>query len=231
MGPDIATTKLEILELYGFFRDAPPSLRTQILDAGMVARLKPKTYFYHRGGFCDQIALVGTGSIRVFVTNNHGREVTLYHVGSGETCPLNLLCALRGTKAPAAARVTAPLHGVALPTDIFRQWVDTEKVIRDYVLEGLATRLVEIVTLMEEITFGKLDRRLAEFLCDRFAHSDSQPPIINLTHEQIARELGTAREVISRMLAEFESIGAIKLARARISLRDEQPLHTLRARP
>ena len=228
MSAQTTTAKLETLKLYSFFHAAPDVLKERILETAISGRLKPGTYFFRRDGFCDQVALVGEGSVRVFVTNDAGREITLYHVGPGETCPLNLLCALRGTQAPAAARVMIPLHGVALPTEIFRQWVDTEKVVRDFVFEGLATRLVHILTLMEEITFGKLDRRLAEFLLNRLSRSDQQPPVINMTHEQIALELGSAREVISRMLAEFERVGAIELARARISLRDDQPLQKLR---
>lgn len=97
--------KPEILRLYPFYREAPTALQHQIAEAAISARLKPGTYFYNHGEFCDQAALIGAGSIRIFVNSETGREVTVYYVGPGQTCPLKLLCALLGTKAPAAARV------------------------------------------------------------------------------------------------------------------------------
>lgn len=223
----VVPTKLQTLGMYRFYRDAPARLQKEIARAALLIRLKPGTYFYHRGGFCKQITLIGAGSMRVFVTGESGHEVTLYHAGGGETCVLNLMCAMRGMRAPAAARVEGPLHGVALPVANFREWVDQHEIVRDFLFEAYAARMVDIVELMEQIAFARLDRRLAEFLLGRFAKSRQRPPVINATHEEIAMELGTAREVVSRVLGRFERTGLVRLGRARVTLQDRGRLRTL----
>ena len=220
-------TKLQILDMYRFYREAPGNLQKEIAAAALVTRLKPGTYFYHRGGFCQHINLIGAGGMRVFVTGESGHEVTLYHAGRGETCVLNIMCAMRGIRAPAAARVERPLHGVALPAVNFREWVEQHDIVRDFLFEAYATRMVGIVELMEQIAFARLDRRLAEFLLGRFAKSRQLPPVINATHEEIAMELGTAREVVSRQLKDFERRGCVRLSRRSIEILDPGPLQEL----
>lgn len=221
--------KRALLERYSFFRDAAPSLQADIERAANVVHVDPGSRFFDVGLTCAQVALVGQGSVRVFLASESGREVTLYHVAPGETCPVNLLCALLGRPAPATALIEERLSAALLPTEKFRRWVAEEPVVRQFVLEAIAIRLVDILALLEEITFGKLDQRLADFLLRRAAPSGRSPaPVVELTHEQIALELSTAREVVSRLLREFERRGAVELARGRIALRDSAVLEELR---
>lgn len=213
--------KLKVLEQYGFFREVPPALKTEILGAAKEVQLPAGTVVFDRGGSCSAIALIGFGSIRVFIGSETGREITLYHVGPGETCPINLLSSILGKPVPATGIVEEVVHAVLLPVGPFRQWMLANESVRSFMIEGLAGRFVDIFQQVNEITFGKLDQRLADFLARGFAASEDRPAVIVTTHEKIAAELSTVREVVSRLLREFERMGAVDLGRGRITLRDE----------
>ncbi len=220
--------KREILERYSFFREAPEDLKAEIEKLALFASLDAGARFFNRGMSCTHVALVGAGSVRVSVQGETGREITLYRVEPGETCPVNLLSALLERPAPATADVTSALQAVVLPTAVFRDWVAQHDGVRRFVLDAIAARLVDILSLLQEITFGRLDRRLADFLLRGFGQSADPKPVIELTHEKIALELSSAREVITRMLREFETMGAVELYRGRVVLRDKALLATIR---
>ena len=216
-----------ILSQYAFYNDAPKSLQDEITANAVSVKLKPKTFFYEKNSQCSHIALVGSGSVRVFIVGDTGREVTLYHVRPGESCPVNILSALLDKNAPAMAIVETPLEAVVLSVDVFRKWISEQPIIRQYVFEALASRLIDVLSLMEEITFRRMDHRLAMFLSGQFECSDTNPPVVKATHEQIAVELGSAREVISRLLREFEHMGIVELTRGRVVQKNKEMLHTI----
>lgn len=212
---------------YRFFETGSELLRNRLLALAGVARLKSGQHFFESGQRCRQIALVGQGSVRVYVLGESGREITLYHVRPGETCPINLVSGLLNIEVPANAVVEEDLNAAILPADDFRSCLDTDENIRRYVLEALAVRFANVVSLVGEITTRRVDRRLTQFLLGQFETSTEQPRAIVMTHERIAGELGTAREVVSRLLSEFERNGAVTLGRGRIQLREESVLRGL----
>jgi CRP/FNR family transcriptional regulator len=222
-------TKLSVMEQYAFFRDAHVDLQSEMLQASREVKIPAGTILFDRGGSCSYVALVGSGAIRVYVANeNTGREITLYQVGPGQTCPINLLSSVLGKPVPATAIVDADLHAVTLPVREFKKWMSSDDRVRDFMIEGLAGRYVEVFEQIHEISFGKLDQRLAAYLIDKFSDSEDTPPTLTATHEKIASDLSTAREVVSRLAREFERMGAIDLGRGRITLRDGEILKSIR---
>lgn len=208
--------KTDVLEKFSFYREAPPLLQGKIAEGAAFAALLPGATFYREGEVCGHFAVVGRGNIRVFKTAASGREMTLYHVQDGQPCLVNMLCILLGRSAMATAVVEAPTEAVVFNGATFRDWVNEHAVVRSYVFETMAQRLVEVMTLAEEIAFGKMDRRVAGLLIQRF----SRDRAFAVTHEELAVELGTAREVVSRLLKDFERMGAIAMARGRLELRN-----------
>lgn len=223
----VFSDKLRTLSLYDFFRDGDSSLKEAVMAAATEVRVPTGTVLFERGGRCGGVALIGSGSVRVFIANESGREMTLYHVGPGETCPVNLLSAVLGMATPAKAVVESPLTALMLPTPVFKSWLDDEAPVRRFVLDAMGKRLVDIMFHAEEVTFGRLDRRLVDFLCRRFRESGTNPPEVRATHEQIASELSTAREVVSRLLREFERLGAVDLGRGKVTLKDAELLRKM----
>lgn len=205
-----------ILEQFDFYRTASERLRSIYADSAERVRLAEGDTFYRDGGEMPGVALVGAGSIRVFKTGVSGREITLYHVRAGETCLVNMMCVFLRHPAIASAQVETPTEAVILRPQAFRDGVREDDALRAFIFESMAFRLVDVMTLIEEIAFRRVDARLEALLLARFAQEET----IAATHEWIAAELGTAREVVSRLLKELERRGAIELGRGHIALRD-----------
>lgn len=219
--------KTAILQQFDFFAQVNRKQREALLGSAMLARLATGDYYFHEGDVCSQIALVGQGDIRVFKTGESGREITLYHVGPGETCILTASCVLAGKQYPAHACAECDSTAIVFPAQAFRSWIATCEALRQFVFETLARRMADVMSLIEEITFNKMDRRLASYLLRRFENEGKPLRIIHDTHEHIAAELGSAREVVSRLLKELERLRAIELARGRIILKDAAKLKAL----
>lgn len=219
---------LAILDLFDFFRKSPAALRQEIEHASTHAILPVGAHYFRPGDSCTDVALLGRGNVRVFKVGDTGREITLYHVNAGETCLLTLHCALNEVRYSAEALVEEEAEAVLLPVGEFRLWVDREPMIRRFVFDAMAQRVVAITQLIEDILFHKLDQRLAAFLVSHFERLEEDT--LSMTHQTIAAELGSAREAISRLLKDFERQGAVELGRARIRLHDDALLRDLQKR-
>lgn len=195
----------------------------------MPAVLPEGAYFYREGDSSALIPLIGTGSVRVFKSNESGREITLYHVGPGESCILTTSCVLTGTRYPASAMVEhgSPVTALVIPAGEFYKWVGEYEPVRCFVFDLMSERLISMMQLVEEVAFGRMDNRLANYLTQQFAQKTDDKTLI-ITHEQIADELGTAREVVSRLLKDFERSGAIEVARGRLKLLSDHELKKYR---
>jgi CRP/FNR family transcriptional regulator len=212
--------KLDTLNRFAFYRQAPAALQASIAAAAEPVSVAAGADFFREGDVCQQLAFVGSGSVRVFKTGEMGREITLYHVETGQACLVSMLSVLAGTPAVATARSEGPAEVLVFPGAAFRAWVKTSDAMRDYAIETMAGRLVDVLALVEEVAFVKMDVRLAGFLLHRFASR----PFMVATHDEIAAELGTAREVVSRLLEKLVRTGAIEVGRGRIELRDPSVL-------
>jgi CRP/FNR family transcriptional regulator, anaerobic regulatory protein len=216
-----------ILRSFEFYRLATPQQRDEYLTAATAVSLPAGAAFYRECDVCPHIAFVGRGDIRVFKEAAGGREITLYHVRDGEPCLINMLCVVLGCPATASSVAEAPTEAVVVPAAIIRKWITTDERIRSYVFETMAARLTEVMTLAVEISVSRMDARLASLLLRLVSvHADG---ILVLTHDELAAELGTAREVVSRLLKEFERVGAIRLARGHITVIDPPRLAGLSA--
>jgi len=214
-------TKTEILDQFPFLDDGDGSLRATAEQRGLLATLSSGEYFYHKGDHCPHFALLGKGTLRVFQTSASGREITLYWVEPGHTCMVNMLCAFLGDGSPAAAIVEQDVEAVLLPADTFRHWIGNAKPVQDFLFRALSQRLTGVMALVEEVAFARLDQRLADTLLRRF---DKDGATIRTTHEELAIDLGSSREVISRLIKEFQRRGAVEPGRGRIVLLDQRKL-------
>lgn len=215
----------DVLQHYGFYRNSRPSQRMELLAVANSVTADDGQSMLEAGYSCRDIFFVGRGRLRVYVTGESGREVTLYHVDRGESCPVNMGTAIMGIGAFASASACGELAAVAIAADRFRKLAEANPEVREYTFTATVLRLGEIIGLVREITTRRVDHRLAEYLLRRFAESRERPPVAEVTQHAIAAELGTAREVVSRRLQELDGIGAVELGRGRIILRDRRALH------
>ena len=177
-----------ILDLFSFFREATPDIQEDMLRCAQTTNLAEESIYLSNGDKIDVIALVGEGHLRVFKISESGREITLYGVGPGEFCLLNLLCVLTGIASPATARVEKPVQAVVFQGADFRRWIGGAPTVRTHVFALLAQSLTDTMGLVEEIAFKKMDVRLADYLQVKLQGSGAAPLIV--THEMIASDLG-----------------------------------------
>jgi len=203
--------------------DIPRFIHDEIPRAGRRVQLVAGQHFLRPGADVDTFALVEQGTLRVYTAGQSGREITLYNVEPGECCLINVLCLIADLKSPAFAVADEPLTAVAFPRSVFRHWIAERQDVRQFVFGVMAGRVAGMMALVEEVAFQRLDCRLAAYLLQRGADGDA----LALTHESVAADLGTAREVVSRLLKAFERQGAVTLSRGCIELRDRQVLRAL----
>jgi CRP/FNR family transcriptional regulator len=226
MRPRVA--KDAMLQAFGFYEDATESERRRIGDAVDLVHLMPGEVFLREGEAARAFGLVHRGDIRVFRTAPNGREVTLYHVRDGQACLVNMLSVFLQRDALASAVVAAPTDALVIPADVFRKLLTTNGTLQWFAFGTVAARLTDVMMLVEEVTVRRMDARLASWLL-RTAAIQRDKTTIPLTHDALAVELGTAREVVSRLLKDFERKGAIRLRRGRVLLLDDRILSDIAA--
>lgn len=202
----------EFVSRFPLFR-RHPELAAALLAQASRKEVSPQTHLYWEGDSCAGIAFLLSGEIRVYKCGESGREITLYEIGPGETCILNASCILGDNAYPANAVTTEACTLVLVPAQDFKRLLDGDGTMRTFVFSLLSQRLTEVMALVHEVAFGRLDERLVEYLVEKSADGK-----LAATHQKIANDLGTSREVVSRLLKDFERQGRVLLARNEIRL-------------
>ncbi|WP_372400095.1 Crp/Fnr family transcriptional regulator [Azospirillum sp. HJ39] len=198
--------------------------RAAYLDtAGRRVEVPRGTVLFRAGDRCHTFLMVLDGTVRVQMTSETGREIVLYRVARGETCIVTTACLLTDAPYGAEAVAETDIDAVALAAGPFHELVARSAAFRDFVFASFGTRLTGMMMLIEEVAFGRIDLRLARFLADRRDAAGG----LDITHQALAVELGTAREVVSRQLKEFERRGLVALSRGRIQVPDPAALLAL----
>lgn len=217
------------LREYPFYRDGSPELREALLEQ---VRLFDKRdlkggHLFRVGDRCETIWLVGGGNIRVYVSGMSGRGVLLYNVRAGEICPINMRMVLARTVALANADASADLAAVVLNRSGLRELSARFGEFHQFVQQSVADRFEEIIVRISDITTRSVDHRLTDLLLEEFDNSRFERPTVEMTNDDLALAIGTAREVVNRKLHDLERLGALKLGRGRIWLEDRGALQSL----
>jgi CRP/FNR family transcriptional regulator, anaerobic regulatory protein len=212
--------KHDILEGLTFYRVASPESRGLMLAAARHAELGPGQILFGEGDAGSDFTAVGSGSIRVFRTGATGRQITLYHVRPGEASLVSMLSVLMGEPLLATGQAEGPTEVVTISATQVRQWAERDPGMHRFLLETVTRALVDVTAILERLAFGTVEDRLALLIAD---HLDGDG-VISMRHDDIAAELGTAREVVSRLLEAQERRGSIRLSRGRIEVLDVQAL-------
>ena len=200
--------------------DADPGLLREFQQKAFFARIPAGHDVFIEGDPVDAIALMISGVVRVYKIGETGREITLYRFGNGESCILTANAILSQKNFPAVATVEKEAEAVMIPADTFRDWVRRYDLWREFVFELLSQRLSAVMAIVEEVAFRRMDARLAALLAERSLRSD----LISMTHQEIAAELGSSREVISRILEDFSVRGIVEVCRGSLKILDRQAL-------
>ncbi|WP_299692167.1 Crp/Fnr family transcriptional regulator [uncultured Tateyamaria sp.] len=201
---------------------------SDLLDKRAVsAVLKQGAVVFGPGKPAENLLLLVSGTVRVQQLSEAGREIVLYRVHAGESCVLTTACLLAFEDYSAEGVAETNVEAILIPRDTFDELMAVSKEFRAFVFEAYSKRITDLFMVIEEIAFKRMDIRIAEKLLEL---QDAQNAL-HLTHQQMAVELGTAREVISRQLKEFERRGWLTLSRGVIELRDVPAIERLAQAP
>ena len=204
-------------ELFPVLLQLPEKDRHQIFSAGQVVVLPKDQMLMQQNQQCQFIPLVMSGILRIYKLSPNGREMTLYRIGPGETCLVSIACQIKGEDFPALAQVEEKVQLFMLPVGFCHDVLDQHLAWKDFLITSIYGHLTEVMQTLEAVAFDRTDFRLIRWLLDK---TNEQPGTIRSTHEAIAVELGTAREVISRLLGELKNKGAVTLGREKIEVLD-----------
>jgi len=174
---------------------------------------------------CNHVFFVLEGTFRVFKMSEEGREVTLYRLGPGDTCLFTVSCLVDLGELDASVEIEAGAEVVSLPADVFQLMLDNNPTLHRYLMQKTFVRLNQVMRVVERVTFASLKRRVAFYL--REARVKQGSAKLRLTKEHIALEVGTAREVVSRVLGALEDEGVVALGRGKVHLLNEKFLADL----
>ena len=209
IGPGDATA------LYPALVTVSPSLES-LGAAGQPLQLPAGAAVFSERDACQGFPLVLEGEIRVSKASPDGRSLELYRVGPGDLCLVSSACLFRGTALAADGVATRATSLLLIPPDAFQSWLD-DRPFRDMVLGAFAERMADLAALVDAIAFHRLDERLAGALLGR-------GPDLTVTHQALAQQLGTVREIVTRLLRRFEREGWVKLSRENIRILDSAAL-------
>ncbi|WP_446812237.1 Crp/Fnr family transcriptional regulator (plasmid) [Methylomonas sp. 2BW1-5-20] len=182
----------------------------QLMDSAVLVNLPARQQVFYPGKVCDHYLLMLSGSIKAQIIAEDGREILLYHVLAGDSCVLTTSCLLGDNNYPAEGYTETEVSAFAVPAHIFHRCLEQSTFFREFVFRNFSKRLADVIKRMESISTGTVDQKLAKLLLASGEKS------LYKTHNELALELGTAREVVSRHLKRFESYGWLILSRGSI---------------
>ena len=224
-GTDKSNLKSRLVTAAPGLADADDTVLGRLLENAQVVKLDHDRFVFHAGDLCQAFLILLDGEVRVQLTSASGREVTLYRIGPGGSCILTTSCLLSNEHYPAEAIAESDVEALAIPVSSFQSALESSQWFRRFVFDGFSSRLTSVIQKIEQIAFTAIDVRLAAVLLDL-----DRKGVEKITHQDIAVELGTAREVVSRHLKRFESQGWVQLGRGQVSLTDRPQIEAL-ARP
>lgn len=218
-----AVNRENLLKLYPALADLSATDLDALLDPNRQMTLPAGSQIFAEHQPCQGFPLVVEGSIKVLKQAPSGRELLLYRVRPGGSCIITSSCLLGHTDYNARGIAESPLTLLAVPVPLFARLMRDHTPFRDFVFHLFAERISELMQLVEEVAFARLDQRLAKALLAREAVT------LNLTHQQLADELGSVREIVSRLLKGFAAQGLVNLGREQVIITDRDGLQKILA--
>lgn len=206
----------DLKKAFPFIQDMGP-WEDQFMTSAGFQKFQAETVIMDESRNCSGVIFVLSGNIRIYKLSEEGKEITLYRIGRGETCVLTVACLLGTGDVPFPVAAVAEQESmvVFVPVDIFKRLFFDSPSVQKFIFTSMSAKFYSVLGLIENITFKRTSERLKDLLISKTA-GGTYP--LYATHEYIASELGTAREVVSRLLKEFESSGIVSLSRGKILL-------------
>lgn len=199
--------------------------QSRILDSLVFREIKKGTVIHNGNADCTGLLLVKSGQLRAYILSDEGREITIYRLFDQDICLFSASCMLRSAQFDITIEAEKDTDLWVIPPEVYRGVMEASAPAANYTNEIMAARFSEVMWLVEQILWKSMDRRVASFLLEETAIEGTNR--LSITHETIARHLGTHREVVTRMLRYFQDEGMVRLSRGTVELLDGKRLAAL----
>ncbi|WP_317348601.1 Crp/Fnr family transcriptional regulator [Pusillibacter faecalis] len=216
---------MELCHYLPFFQALPPAEQSALSHAAVRRRVPQGTLLHNGSADCLGLLVIELGQLRAYMTSDEGREITLYRLFDRDICLFSASCMLSSIQFDIIICAEKETAFWMIPADFYKRLMERSVAVSNYTNQLMASRFTEVMWLVEQILWKSFDQRLARFLVEESALE--QTSLLIMTHEKIAAHLGTAREVVTRMLKYFQSEGMVRLTRGAIELLDLKRLEIL----
>lgn len=216
---------MQIEELISFWTKLTKKEQEVLRERIMVQHVKKGTIIHNGAEDCTGLIIVEEGQLRAYTLSEEGKEITLYRMFQRDACLFAASCIMNNIQFEVVIEAREDSKVVIIPTQIYQQLIHTSLPVANFTNDLMASRFSDVMWVMEQILNKSVDVRLAAFLVEEMEISGES--VLKMTHEEIAHHLGTAREVITRMLKYFQKEQLVHLARGSIEIVDENQLYEL----
>ena len=202
-----------------------PAHQQRLTDSAELLKAKGGTVVHNGSMDCLGLLLIRSGQLRVYTLSSEGREITLYRLFDHDICLFSASCVMPNIQFEVIIEAEKDCEMWVLPSCLFKDLMEESAVVANYANQLISSRFSDVMWLMEQIMWKSFDKRLASFLLEESVLEGSSS--LKITHEKIANHMGTAREVVTRMLRYFQSEGMVKLTRGTVEIVNEEKLEDL----
>lgn len=207
---------------FPFWESLTEQQKTELCRNTLKSHCEKKTQLHFGGGECAGVQIIGSGRVRVFITSPGGGDITLFRLIGGDVSILSAACMLNGMDIELDMEMETDCTIYTIPKKVYRRLYDESAVVKDYTMEMISEKFSDIMWLLNQFLFSNVASRIAGALLEHRALEGGDE--LSLTHETIAKDAGTAREVVTRILKQFQSDGFVKLGRGKVIIVDPERL-------
>ena len=207
--------ELKLSKLVPFFYNASAEVDNDFQNSNVLKKFSKGQFIAMEGEACNYLPIVKSGVVRVYKLSQNGNEMTLYRIKHGESCILTISCLLTNKKFPAVAFTETESEILLIEASTVKEWINKHHIWREFIFNYMSNIIFKVLSLLENTTFNRTETRIIDFLLLKFTENGIE---LNLTHQHIASEIGTSREVVSRILKELEDQSIVKLSRGSITI-------------
>ena len=211
-------------ECFPIWKELNTDEKGELIKAAKKREVRKGCMLHDGASDCDGLFLVESGQLRAFILSDEGKEITIYRLFEGDFCLFSASCLMNQVQFDIMVEAEKDSVIWIIPASFYKELMSRSLTIANYTNEIMASRFSDVMWLVEQIMWKSFDKRLAEFLIEESKLDDSL--VLKITHDKIAAHLGTAREVVTRMLRYFQSEGMITLNRGSVTITDIRKLRT-----
>lgn len=213
---------MKLEDFFPFWQGLSEEWKARLTEAAVYRKIEKGTVVHSGSANCLGLLLVCSGQLRAYIISEEGREITIYRLFERDICLFSASCMMRNIQFDITIEAEKDTEAWVIPPKLYRKLTEESAAAANYTNEVMGSRFSEVMWLMEQIMWNRFDRRLASFLLEESALEGSDSLLI--THEKIANHLGSAREVVTRMLRYFQREGLVELSRGTICILSREKL-------